>query len=61
MALEIPRKVWTREEAHALADSGLLPNASKLELVLNEPEPDLLVTLKTGREYTTNPTRKNCG
>jgi Uma2 family endonuclease len=102
-ALEIPRKVWTREDAHALADSGF-PNASKLELIngdlidhmgkkrphviwqklilvwlhatfgveyvdtespidvsaadnlLNEPEPDLLVTVKDTREYATNPT-----
>ena len=102
-ALEIPRKVWTREDAHALADSGF-PNASKLELIngdlidkmgknrrhaiwqklifvwllatfgtdyaetenpidvsaadnrLNEPEPDLIVTVKSSREYTTNPT-----
>jgi hypothetical protein len=31
----IPRKVWTREEAHRLADSGF-PNADKLELVNGE-------------------------
>jgi Uma2 family endonuclease len=103
-ALEIPRKVWTREDAHALADSGLFPNASKLELIngdlidhmgkkrphaiwqqwilvwlqatfgaeyveienpidvsaadnlLNEPEPDLMVTAQKSREYATNPT-----
>jgi Uma2 family endonuclease len=103
-ALEIPRKVWTRADAHTLADSGLFPNASKLELIngdlidhtgkkrplaiwqklilvwlqatfgteyvemenpidvaaadnlLNEPEPDLIVTVKNSREYATNPT-----
>jgi Putative restriction endonuclease len=103
-ALEIPRKVWTRADAHTLADSGLFPNASKLELIngdlidhtgkkrphaiwqklilvwlqatfgteyvemenpidvaaadnlLNEPEPDLMVTVKNSREYATNPT-----
>jgi Uma2 family endonuclease len=101
-ALEIPRKVWTREDAHSLADLGF-PNASKLELIngelidhmgkkrphaiwqhliqawlqttfgveyvqmespidvssednlLNEPEPDLMVTAKRSREYDTNP------
>ncbi len=33
--VEIPRKVWTREEAHALVDAGI-PNAEKLELVNGE-------------------------
>jgi len=33
--LEVPRKVWTREEAHALAELGF-PNASNLELVEGE-------------------------
>ena len=31
----IPRKVWTREEAHALVDLGF-PNAEKLELIEGE-------------------------
>ena len=31
----IPRKVWTREEAHCLAEIGF-PNASRLELVNGE-------------------------
>ncbi len=30
--VEIPRKVWTREEAHALLDLGF-PNADRLELI----------------------------
>ncbi len=30
--VEIPRKIWTREDAHTLADLGF-PNASKLELI----------------------------
>ncbi len=34
-SLALPRKVWTREEAHALVDSGF-PNAAKLELVEGE-------------------------
>jgi Uma2 family endonuclease len=34
-ALEVPLKVWSRDEAHALADLGF-PNASKLELVDGE-------------------------
>ena len=98
----IPRKVWTREEAHLLVDLGF-PNAEKLELIngeliegfgknhphvlwenltlawlhaifgsefvrfeaptdvsaednpTNEPEPDLVVTKKSIREYTTTP------
>ena len=33
--LEIPRKVWTRQEAHTLADIGF-PNAEKLELINGE-------------------------
>ncbi len=100
-ALEIPRKKWTRKEAHILADLGF-PNASKLELVdgelidrmgkkhphvlwqtlivawlrakfgneyvqtespidvstedneRSEPEPDLLVTSRSVRDYTGN-------
>ncbi len=100
--VEIPRKVWTREEAHALLDLGF-PNADRLELINgdlinhmgkkhphilwqtllgewlrtvfgvervllesptevaaqdmahNEPEPDLLVTGKSIREYTSTP------
>jgi len=98
----IRRKVWTREEAQRLVDSGF-PNAEKLELVngelidrmgkrhphvlwhnlvrqwlinvfggdfvqsedpidvapedlpTNEPEPDLVVTTKSVREFTTSP------
>ena len=101
-ALDVPRKIWTREEAHALADLGF-PNASKLELIdgelldrmgkkrphvlwqhliltwlhaqfsdehvqmespidvsaedntRSEPEPDLIVTAKSIRDYTGNP------
>ena len=100
--VEILRKVWTREEAHALVDLGF-PNAEKLELIngelidrmgkkhphvlwqmlalewlrttfgpeyarseaplevatedriLNEPEPDLIVTVKSIREYEATP------
>ncbi len=100
-ALDIPRKKWTRQEAHILADLGF-PNASKLELVdgelidrmgkkhphvlwqhlilawlqakfgeeyvqmqspidvsaedneRSEPEPDLLVTAQSMRDYTGN-------
>lgn len=96
------RKVWTRQDAHRLADSGF-PNAEKLELIggelidrmgkkrlhvlwhnlvrqwlmnvfggdfvqsedpidvnpedlpTNEPEPDLIVTTKSIREFTANP------
>lgn len=33
--VQIPRKVWTREEAHALVDLGL-PDADKLELIQGE-------------------------
>ena len=33
--VEIPRKVWTREEAHTLVDLGF-PNAEKLELINGE-------------------------
>jgi len=33
--LEVPRKIWTREEAHTLAELGF-PNATKLELVEGE-------------------------
>jgi Uma2 family endonuclease len=98
----IPRKVWTREEAHRLADLGF-PNVDKLELVdgelidhmgkkrphvlwhnlvrqwlekvfsgdyvqsedpidvapednpRNEPEPDLIVTTKSIREFLETP------
>ncbi|MDQ2844016.1 MAG: Uma2 family endonuclease [Acidobacteriota bacterium] len=100
--VEIPRKVWTREEAHALVDLGFT-NAEKLELINgelidrmgknhlhvlwqvlafewlrttfgpgyvrseaptdvaaednmhNEPEPDLMVTIKSIREYQATP------
>ncbi len=100
--VDIPRKVWTREEAHALVDLGF-PNAEKLELIngdlidrmgkkhphllwqhliltwlqhvfgnervrlesptdvsaedmlRNEPEPDLMVTEKSIREYDSIP------
>jgi len=31
-ALELPRKIWTREEAHALLDTGF-PRTDKLELI----------------------------
>ena len=31
----LPRKIWTRQEAHALVDLGL-PNAGKLELIEGE-------------------------
>ncbi len=34
-ALEVPRKLWTRDEAHALVDMGF-PNAEKLELIAGE-------------------------
>ncbi len=99
--VQIPRKRWTREETHLLADLGF-PNASKLELIegelidrmgkkhphvlwqnlivawlwatfgseyvrtespidvssedneRSEPEPDLLVTARSVRAYTTN-------
>lgn len=102
-ALEISRKVWTRDEAHALVDMGL-PNAEKWELIdgelidrmgkkhlhnlwqnliqawlqqkfgaeyvqvepsiyvsaednlRNEPEPDLIVTGKSIRDYQDNVT-----
>ncbi len=102
-ALEIPRKVWTRDEAHALVEMGF-PNAEKLELIdgelidrmgkkhlhnfwqnlicawlhqkfgpeyvqmepsiyvspednlRNEPEPDLIVTARSIREYQDNVT-----
>jgi hypothetical protein len=98
----VPRKVWTREEAHRLADLGF-PNVDKLELVdgelidhmgkkrphvlwhnlvrqwlekvfggdyvqsedpidvapednpRNEPEPDLIVTTKSIREFLETP------
>jgi hypothetical protein len=101
--IEVPRKVWTREEAHALVELGF-PNAEKLELIYgdlidrmgkkhphvlwqhlaaewlrrvfgpdyvrsesptdvagednlhSEPEPDLMVTKRSIREYTANPT-----
>ena len=33
--IEIPRKLWTREEAHLLVDAGF-PNAEKLELINGE-------------------------
>src|ERR1035438_9457213 len=104
-ALDVPRKIWTREEAHALADLGF-PNASKLELIdgelldrmgkkrphvlwqhliltwlraqfsdehvqmespidvsaedntRSEPEPDLIVTAKSIRDYTETRRRK---
>ena len=100
--VEVPRKIWTREEAHALVDLGF-PNAEKLELIYgdlidrmgkkhphvlwqhlaaewlrrvfgpdyvrsesptdvarednlhSEPEPDLMVTKRSIREYTANP------
>jgi Uma2 family endonuclease len=100
---EIPRKIWTREEAHALVDLGF-PNAEKLELIegelidrmgkkhlhnlwqtlilewlhqqfgpefvqmessiyvspddnlLSEPEPDLIVTAHSIRDYRDNVT-----
>ncbi len=100
-ALEVPRKVWTRDEAHALVEMGF-PNAEKLELIggelidrmgkkhprnfwqnvihawllqtfgsdyvqaepsiyvspednlRNEPEPDLIVTAQSIREYKDN-------
>jgi Uma2 family endonuclease len=102
-ALEIPRKIWTREEARLLVELGF-PNAEKLELIdgeliqrmgkkqphmlwqnllqgclqsifgreyvqmepsihvsaeddrLNEPEPDLIVTTRSVREFKDNPT-----
>jgi Uma2 family endonuclease len=102
LSCDVPRKLWTREEAHALADLGF-PNAEKLELIdgelidrmgkkhphvfwhhlvlawlhakfgeeyvrtespidvstednpKSEPEPDLAVTARSIREYTTNP------
>ncbi len=98
----IPRKVWTRKEAHALVDLGF-PNAEKLELIdgdlidrmgkkhphvlwqhlcaawlrgvfgsdfvrteaptdvsaedneKSEPEPDLMVTSRSIRDYTESP------
>ncbi len=100
--IAISRKIWTREEAHALVDLGF-PNAEKLELingelidrmgkkhlhvlwqvlamnwlqtafgpeyvrseaptdvaaednVHNEPEPDLMVTVNSIREYESTP------
>jgi hypothetical protein len=102
-ALEIPRKVWTRDEARALVEMGF-PNAENLELIdgelidrmgkkhlhnlwqnlilnwlqktfgseyvqvepsiyvspednlRNEPEPDLIVTTQSIREYRDNVT-----
>ena len=98
----VPRKVWTREQAHQLVDMGF-PNAEKLELVngelidhmgkkrphvlwhnlvrqwlmhvfggdfvqsedpidvapedmpTNEPEPDLIVTTQSVRDFAANP------
>ncbi len=102
-ALEVPRKLWTRDEAHALVEMGF-PNAEKLELIggelidrmgkkhphnywqnliqawlqkkfgtdyvqtepsiyvspednlRNEPEPDLIVTARSIRQYKDNVT-----
>lgn len=34
-ALEVPRKVWTRDEVHALVEMGF-PDAEKLELIAGE-------------------------
>ena len=104
--VEIPRKVWTREEAHALVAAGI-PNAEKLELINgdlidrmgknhahvlwqtlihewlrnvfgvdrvrfesptdvsaedyehNEPEPDLMVTRKSIREFDSTPSAQD--
>jgi hypothetical protein len=44
---EIPRKIWTREEAHTLVDLGF-PNAEKVELIEGE------LICRTGKKHLHN-------